>query len=144
MKDLFQGLKKEQRLPIAVAIVAMLTTILNIVLLPQVVYVTSDDSLHFTYGIWPTVVFMLFYLTVFVVSLIAIIKAFRFDVRKKSEKKDERELLHEYIVAEKGYTVLMYGIALYLIWVDSFVLPALLALVIILRLRTRKLLNQEK
>ncbi len=143
MKEIIEALKKEPRLPIVAAVLISIAAITKPFLDSLVVYHTSTETFSFPLGVGAVVFVGVLYLIVIILSLRLLFQSLRSKRAPELGQKDERELLHEYMISDKAYRILVYGVVLYLVWVYSIFLPILLLLVMLMRLRMRVKLERE-
>lgn len=143
MKEIVEALKKEPRLPIVATVLLAIAAITQTFLDSLIVYHTSTETFTFPLGIGTVAFVGLLYLIVIILSIRLLLQSLRSKRAPELDKKDERELLHEYMISDKSYRILVYGVVLYLVWVYSIALPILLLLVMLMRLRMRIKLGRE-
>lgn len=92
------------------------------------------------------------FMIVLVIALIVLVRSVRFDLRNSKQKRDEREVLHDHVVSRIGYVAAVIGICIYAIPFQiipagsvftGFEVPALLLVILIVRLWKRIRLNRE-
>jgi hypothetical protein len=83
-------------------------------------------------------------LIMLLVVIFGIKKSIQYDIKAMKIKKDEREMMHDWLVAKRGYDVAMIGLCVYIFLVDSN--PLLLGLIItivIARIMKRAKIERE-
>lgn len=142
MKSVFELFKKEERLPyvallglFAIELAFISEMFIEPYLNMEEVMSWTDIVVVGTFGVGMTILL--------IVIIAMLLRAIRYDRALRSSKKDERELLHEYQVTMSGYHVAIFGMSLYVLLFDPIVLPLLLIVVLIVRMRTRIRLEKE-
>lgn len=147
MKKLFEVYKKEQRLPYVILffIFAQATMILlsligigyggiGVILLAA--GGKGAMSLGYALSIITNILILIF-------SIWAIAAAIKHDRKLAKSQKDEREMLHDQIVAQKGYTISIVGIVAYLIVTGDPLIILLLLAILTARFTTRMKLEGD-
>lgn len=142
MKRILEVIKREQKLPLFAIVLSMF--VLGVILLtgPLVVYHTSTQLFSTPFGELANVqqLFMLYAGLISVVVVVAI-AFFRSDRLIRHRLQDEREVAHEYLIADKSYKVLVLGLVIFTLYTASIYITGLLLLTIVYRLYLRYKLN---
>lgn len=137
-----EAFKKEDKLPFwAVFIPLLFGTIALLNPLAEKIVNQENPSIKLlAIGaiIWPTLS---------IVLIISIKRAIQ-SIKKTEQKMDERETMHEYILAKSGYNTMIVGTSLYLIIIGADTMSVvffttLIVVTIIIRLRKRQQLEKE-
>jgi divalent metal cation (Fe/Co/Zn/Cd) transporter len=141
MKKIIEAFKKEERLPyVAVGIVILAAIGM---LLEQFVPDISGDEIPSVEQIGIAAIFGISTTVLLVVAILAPFRAIKHDRALRAMKKDEREILHDSIVATIGYKVAVYGLVIYAFIITDVVMVALLVLILVMRLAKRIKLERE-
>lgn len=142
MKKVFELFKKEERLPyvallglFAIELAFISEMFIEPYLDMEEVMSWTDIAVMGTFGVGITILL--------IAIIIMLMRAVRYDKVLRRSKKDEREILHEYQVTMSGYHVAIFGMSLYILLFDPIVLPLLVIIVLVVRMRTRMRLDQE-
>jgi uncharacterized membrane protein len=139
MKRVFELLNREQKLPMFAALFSLLTLVVIAVRGPLVAYHVNTKLFTTPFGVISSMQqLLLMYGVVMVVLVAVVVLLIKMDHRARGRVKDERQVEHEYVVTEKSYRFVLYGLFLYMIVVDTYALAFLLLCMMFIRIKKRQ------
>ncbi len=144
MKKIIELYKKEERLPYVIVLVVALGAVAMSLLDPIIAKMesTSKEITSFT-DLAPDIGIGLASALLLVFCIIAIMRAVKHDRVYRTIKKDEREVLHDYLVTNAGYRVAIFGLCGYIFFVGDVFLLVILIAVLVIRLQKRAQVESE-
>lgn len=152
MKNIIEAFRKEARLPYVIGILQI--TFLCLYFLSDTLDVYTESVMARLDGaFWWIAFFVLCVSTValIIVPIVLIVKAYRFDRALSKKKRDEREISNEYIIANAGYKVAIFGLLVIVflgadtnMFIDPYEVVLLVLLLMILGVRMYKRIQFER
>lgn len=137
MKTFLTAAKEDRRVPYVIAAFAGITT----AIMPYVDSVIIVDgvtgAVTTPYGLSIALAASGVCVLVFVITLICLITCRRFEEKQDAKLGDERDRLHEHMISNSGYAVLIVGLSLYTIYTSSVYMVGLLLLALVYRFYLR-------
>lgn len=142
MKRLFELMSREQKLLVFAVVSSLLVVVAIITRGPLFVYHLDSKLFTTPFGVMSSVSqLLLTYGVILVVLAVIVVLLIKMDHGARAQKKDEREVQHEYIVTEKSYRFVLYGLFLYMIVADTYMLAFLLLCMMFVRIKKRQFLS---
>lgn len=142
MKRLFELISREQKLLVFAVVSSLIVVIAIAVRGPLVVYHFGTELFTTPLGVMSSVPQLLLTYGLIMIALATIVvRLIKMDHGARKQSKDEREVLHEHIVTEKSYRFVLYGLFLYMIVADTYVLALLILCMMVVRIKKRQFLS---
>lgn len=138
-------LKKEDRIPLATVVLSFLFVAMSF--LDK--YFSDFEKVLDGSDINEKTIIMLGLIGIGSLALLLLVifiikRSIQYDIKAMKNKKDEREMMHDWLVAKRGYDVAMIGICAYIFLVDSNpILLGLIMIIVIARIIKRAKLEKD-
>lgn len=153
MKALIEGFKREARLPYAIVLTQFIGAAIYFLVIKFGDSAASALAIIEGTGVWWLWLLgsFAFLLIISLVSLLLIVRAIKFDRALSRIIRDEREMHNDYIVANTGYTISVYGLILMIFFTNEsityfgyeIILTILLTTILSARMYKRFIIEKE-